>query len=40
MEKEELTGKTITIKVKKRKESASHNTVKYLGHGVCDNISK
>jgi DNA repair protein REV1 len=40
MERAEVTGTTLTLKVKKRKASASHTTVKYLGHGECDNVSK
>jgi DNA repair protein REV1 len=40
MKQAQVTGKTLSLKVKKRRASASHETVKYLGHGVCDTISR
>eukprot|EP00602_Paraphysomonas_sp_CaronLab_P011402 CAMPEP_0185041080 /NCGR_PEP_ID=MMETSP1103-20130426/39917_1 /TAXON_ID=36769 /ORGANISM="Paraphysomonas bandaiensis, Strain Caron Lab Isolate" /LENGTH=810 /DNA_ID=CAMNT_0027580659 /DNA_START=77 /DNA_END=2506 /DNA_ORIENTATION=- len=33
-------GRTITLKLKKRKADADAQTAKYLGHGRCDNMSK
>lgn len=40
MERAQVVGKTLTLKVKKRKANAPYATVKFLGHGVCDNVSK
>lgn len=35
-----VSGTQITLKMKLRKKSASRETKKYLGHGVCDNVSR
>jgi DNA repair protein REV1 len=40
MERAEVAGKTLTLKVKKRKANVPYATVKFLGHGDCDNVSK
>lgn len=33
-------GKTITLKMKVRKPEAPIDTVKYMGHGICDSLSR
>ena len=35
-----MLGKVITLKLKVRQEGAPKETSKFLGHGVCDNVSK
>ena len=40
MGRENVTGSLVTIKLKQRSEDASLEPVKYMGHGICDNISK
>ncbi|XP_071805279.1 DNA repair protein REV1-like isoform X1 [Asterias amurensis] len=35
-----MTGKTITLKLKVRREGAPKETSKFMGHGICDNLAK
>ena len=35
-----MTGKTITLKLKIRREGAPKETSKFMGHGICDNLAK
>ncbi|CAH1782812.1 unnamed protein product [Owenia fusiformis] len=36
----ELKGRTLTLKLKVRKSDAPKETIKFLGHGICDSIAK
>lgn len=36
----DCSGKTVTLRMKVRQEHAPKVTKKFLGHGVCDNVSK
>ena len=36
----EVAGGNVTLKMKIRKPDVPHETWKYLGHGVCDNVSR
>ena len=39
-EEAQVEGRCVSLKMKVRKASAPHETLKYLGHGACDNISR
>ena len=40
MKNENVVGSLITLKLKKRSENAAIEPIKYMGHGICENISK
>ena len=40
MNTENVTGSLLTLKLKERSENAAKEPIKYMGHGICENISK
>ena len=40
MKNENVAGSLVTLKLKERSENAAVEPIKYMGHGICDNISK
>ena len=40
MKAEKVSGSLVTLKLKERSENAAVEPIKYMGHGICDNISK
>ena len=40
MKVEKVSGSLVTLKLKERSENAAVEPIKYMGHGICDNVSK
>ncbi|XP_063679934.1 DNA repair protein REV1-like isoform X1 [Bolinopsis microptera] len=40
MKNENVVGSLVTLKMKERSENAAVEPIKYMGHGICDNVSK